>query len=186
MTAVKNPRQCVELDILVLQCRSREQYSRLRQERRICTKSDTRYVVFDGISCVQRHGCHVTTRVQRHRDGASFVSVANDQRTHADARIQFCTRCPGRLLSMSSRCESLETGIRISSHGHSIKSVSWVCGVGVWTRSWASWRTSFPNTLIGVGQKLRMRCGDLSSFHFRCQLFQTFRWSCRVDLKHFI
>ena len=75
------------------------------------------------------------TRVQRHRDGPVFVSVANVLCTLPYARIQFCTRCSGRLLSMSSRRESLETDIRISSHYHVIelfRGYKRVCVVSVW------------------------------------------------------
>ena len=148
MTPVENQMQPVGLEIVVLQSWSPARLTGLRKETTNLYKVWHPVCATGGTSCVHGNAsCDGATRVQRNRNGPVFVSVANVWRAHPHARIQFCTRCPGPCFSMSSRRESLETDIPISSHDHAINTVSWVCsdsardsrdnrdGGRCWTRS---------------------------------------------------
>ena len=95
------------------------------KSHRICTPCSIQHVACGGgTSCVQRH-----------RDGRVFVSVANVWRAHPHTRIQCCTRCPGRFLTMFPRRECLETGIRILLRDRVINTVSWCRCQGFWRHS---------------------------------------------------
>ena len=128
MTPVENQRQYVELEIVVLQSWPHARCTGLSTET---TNLHTNWHPVCRIwRCLLCPGTFKLwpTRVQRHRDGPVFFSVVNVWRAHPHARIQFCTLCPGLCFTMSSRRESVETSIRISSHEHVINTVSWVCG----------------------------------------------------------
>ena len=118
MSPVKNQRQNVGLEVLVLQCRSREQCATLRLEA-----SNLHKVWLPVFRIWWNLLCKATCKLSRDNTCLTLSRRLSLRFscTHPHARIQFCTWCPGRLLSMSSRRKGLETDIRISFHCHVIK-----------------------------------------------------------------